>query len=182
MEATIMELEARLSAVEASPQDNGTLDMIVRRPAHNEREVVESAELDLVEGVVGDNWRARGSKHTEDGSAMSGAQIAIMNSRIIHLLAQDRARWSLAGDQLYVDLDLSVENLPVGQRLAMGSTIIEITDVPHNGCDKFTERYGHDAIRFVNSREGRQARRRGVFARVVQAGAIHVGDRIVKVK
>jgi MOSC domain-containing protein YiiM len=107
-------------------------------------------------------------------------QIAIMNSRIIGLLAGDRARWPLAGDQLFVDLDISPDNMPPGQRFSIGDTLLEITEMPHTGCAKFTERYGGDAIRFVNSPEGRAARRRGVYARVIQGGSIKAGDRIVK--
>lgn len=178
---TATELQTGLAGLGESPRDNGTLEMIVCRPNIGERRVLDRAELDLVEGLVDDNWWARGSKQTEDGSAHPGTQIAIMNSRIIHLLAQDRSRWSLAGDQLFIDLDLSLDNLPAGQRIAIGSTVLEITDVPHNGCAKFTERFGHDAIRFVNSPEGRQARRRGIFARVIQPGTITVGDTVSKI-
>lgn len=175
------ELEARMAEMGQSPKDKGTLEMIVCRPDEDERLVLELAELDLTEGLVGDNWRARGSKHTEDGKAHPDSQIAIMNSRIIQLLAQDRSRWPLAGDQLYVDLDISAENLPPGQQITIGTAVLEITDMPHTGCAKFTERYGHDAIRFVNSPEGRKLRRRGLYARVLQPGTIKVGDVISKV-
>jgi hypothetical protein len=174
------ELQANLIAAGESPRDHGTVEMIVSRPALGERITLDSATLDVTQGLVGDNWLARGSRHTDDGSAMPDAQIALMNSRVVQALAGDRDRWALAGDQLFVDLDVSVENLPVGQRLSIGTTILEITPLAHNGCAKFTERYGHDAIRFVNSPEGKQARRRGLFARVIQAGTIRVGDTISK--
>lgn len=178
---TASDLQAALDALGQSPADNGIVEMIVCRPTHGERRVLQQAELDLVEGLVGDNWRARGSKSMPDGSANPDAQIAIMNSRTIEVLAQDRARWPLAGDQLFLDLDLSYENLPAGQRIAIGTAVLEITAEPHNGCGKFTERFGSEATRLVNSREGRQARRRGVNARVVQPGTIRVGDAVSKI-
>jgi hypothetical protein len=178
---TMTELEAGLMELGESPRDYGTVEMIVSRPADNERVIMDRAELDVVQGLVGDNWQARGSRHTEDGSARPDAQITLMNSRVAQTVAQDRSRWALAGDQLYVDLDLSEDNLPAGQRIAIGSAILEITALPHTGCDKFTARYGHDAIRFVNSPDGRAQRRRGIYAKVVQAGTISAGDTIRKV-
>jgi hypothetical protein len=181
-ELTMTELQDGLAALGASPRDNGTLEMIVCRPDIEQRNVVDEAEMSIENGVVGDNWRARGSKSTDDGSANPNAQITLMNSRILQLVAQDRSRWALAGDQLIVDMDLSAENLPPGQRIAIGSAVLEITEMPHTGCDKFTARFGHDAIRFVNSAEGRQFRRRGIYARVIQPGTIHTHDTIKKIE
>jgi hypothetical protein len=174
------ELEAGLDEIRRSPQEEGVLEMIVRRPRIDAREVLQEGELDLQKGLVGDNWRARGSAGTADGSAHPDMQLNIMNSRAIALVAQDKARWPLAGDQLYVDLDLSAENLPPGSRLAIGSCMIEVTAVPHTGCDKFMERYGADAARFVNSAIGRQLHLRGINAKVVRGGVIRVGDIVKK--
>jgi hypothetical protein len=173
-------LEAGLEEILASPRDDGVLRMIVARPGIGEREVLEAAELDLVEGLVGDNWRARGSRETADGSAHPDMQLNIMNARVIALLAGSRERWPLAGDQLYVDLDLSSANAPPGTRLELGSSIIEITPEPHTGCKKFVQRYGVEAMRFVNSPLGRQLNLRGACARVVQRGTVRVGDRVRK--
>jgi MOSC domain-containing protein YiiM len=178
---TMTELEAGLIELGDSPSDHGTLEMIVSRPAENERVLMDRGELDVARGLIGDNWQARGSRHTGDGSARPDAQITLMNSRVAQTVATDRSRWALAGDQLFVDLDLSESNLPAGQRIAIGSAILEITALPHTGCDKFTARYGHDAIRFVNSPHGRAQRRRGIYAMVVQAGTISAGDTISKI-
>jgi MOSC domain-containing protein YiiM len=142
---------------------------------------VNEAELNLEEGLVGDTWKTRGSKATPDGSANINAQITLMNMRAIALLAQDEARWALAGDQLFVDFDLSEANIPAGTRLAIGSAILEVSATPHTGCAKFSERFGKDALKFVNSPEGKQLHLRGINARVVQAGEIQVGDMVKKV-
>ena len=132
------ELEAGLPEILASPKDDGVVSMIVRRPDTDQREVLDSGELDVAEGLVGDNWHSRGSRMTADGSAHPEMQLNLMNTRVISLVARSRERWALAGDQFFVDLDLAKENLPAGTRLAMGSAIIEVTAVPHLGCKKFT--------------------------------------------
>ena len=173
---SIAELEAGLEAIRCSPADGGAVELIVRRPDQSQREIVEVAQLDLAEGLVGDNWRARGSRHTADGSAHPDAQLTVMNSRAIALLAQDPQRRALAGDQVYVDLDLGVENLPPGARLAIGTAVIEVTGLPHTGCRFFSDRFGVAATKFVNSPEGKQLRLRGLNAKVVQAGTLRVGD------
>jgi len=139
---TKAELEAGLAEIRQSPKDEGVLEMIVRRPQSGEREVLAVGELDLIEGLVGDNWRTRGSSLTADGSAHPEMQLNVMNSRVIALVAQNKGRWHLAGDQLFIDLDLSAENLPPGSRLAIGSAVIEVTAPPHTGCQKFVERFG----------------------------------------
>jgi len=179
---TMEELEAGLETIGESPRDNGVIEMIVSRPSVDERLLLNHADIDLGGGMVGDSWVARGSKSTPDGKANPAAQITLMNSRIANLVAGDRSRWQWAGDQFYVDFDISMENLPPGQKIAIGSVILEVSEVPHTGCAKFTERFGHAAIQFVNSPTGRQARRRGVNTRVVQGGTIRVGDSITKVE
>lgn len=171
-------LEAGLPEILASPENEGVVKMIVRRPGVGEREVVESGELDLAEGLVGDNWRLRGSTQTEDGKAHPEMQLNLMNSRVIALVAGSRDRWRLAGDQLFIDLDLSKENLPAGTRLAMGSAIVEVTSVPHLGCRKFVARFGIEAMKFVNSRRGKKLRLRGINAKVVKPGRVSTGDRV----
>ena len=170
------ELEAGLDEIRRSPKDEGKLELIVRRPQLGEREVLEEGELDLVRGLVGDNWITRGSSRTADGSSHPDMQLNIMNSRVIALLAQDKERWRLAGDQLFINMDLSTENLPAGTRLALGSAVIEVTPQPHTGCNKFVERFGLAAMKFVNSTIGRQLCLRGINAKVVKSGVIRVGD------
>lgn len=177
---TRTEIETGLDPIRQSPADGGVLELIVSRPATGRREVLPLAELDLTHGLVGDNWRARGSRSTPDGAAQPDRQLTVMNARAITLLARTRDRWPLAGDQLYVDLDLSAANLPPGTHLALGAAVIEVTAVPHTGCAKFTQRFGADAMKFVNSPTGRALNLRGINARVVQPGAIRTGDVVRK--
>jgi hypothetical protein len=166
---TQQELEAGLDQVSNSPKDHGRIELIVRRPRVGGREVVEVAELTLAEGLLGDSWKTR-------TDASLDMQINIMNSRAAALVAREKERWSLAGDQFYVDLDLSDANLPPGARLALGTAVIEITSIPHDGCGKFASRFGRDATRFVNSRRGKELHLRGLNARVVTPGTVRTGD------
>jgi hypothetical protein len=177
---TMTELEEGLDSIRQSPKNEGILELIVRRPRVNERESLEEGELDLVEGLVGDNWRIRGSSRTTNRAANPDTQLAIMNTRAIALIAQGKERWPLAGDQLLIDLDLSEANLPAGTRLAVGGAVIEVTDKPHTGCSKFAARFGPDAMTFVNSPVGIQLHLRGVLAKVVQPGTIRIGDAVKK--
>jgi len=174
------ELEAALAHLLAAPRGEGELRLIVARPRPGERELMSAARLDAVEGLVGDNWLARGSRHTPDGSAVPEMQITVMNARVAALVAGGETNMALAGDQLYVDLDLSVDNLPVGFRLSIGSAVLEVTAPPHTGCKKFVARFGEDAMRFVNSRDGRAHRLRGMNTKVVVAGTVRIGDRCRK--
>ena len=173
---TMDELEAGLDAIRQAPKDEGVLQLIVRRPQIEEREVLQEGELHLEEGLVGDSWIRRGSSRTADGSPHPDMQLNIMSARAVALVAQDKTRWHLAGDQLYIDMDLSAENLPAGTQLAIGSAVIEVTPPPHTGCKKFVSRFGLDAMKFVNSAVGRELRLRGLNAKVVQPGLIRVGD------
>ncbi|SVA69228.1 uncharacterized protein METZ01_LOCUS122082 [marine metagenome] len=153
--------------------------MIVRRPDVDEREVLSQGKLDIVEGLVGDTWKSRGSSRTDDGSAHPDMQLNIMNSRVINLVATSRERWPLAGDQLFIDLDLSEDNLPPGTRLELGTAVIEVTAIPHTGCKKFVERFGLDAVKFVNSGIN-NLKLRGVNAKVVRPGLVSAGDKVRK--
>ncbi len=173
---TMTELEAGLDEIRRSPKSEGILEMIVRRPRPGEREVLAEGDVHPLEGLVGDCWRVRGSSRTADGSAHPDMQLNVMNSRVIALMARLRDRWPLAGDQLYLDLDLSEENLPAGTRLALGTALIEVTAQPHTGCKKFVERFGLEALKFVNSEAGKRLRLRGVNAKVIEGGVIRVGQ------
>jgi hypothetical protein len=168
------ELEAGLPMLGLSPQDAGTIEMIVVRPAEDERLTPDTVEISAALGVHGDHWSVGKYREYRD------TQIAIINSRLLDLVSGGRQRWPLAGDNIVADLDLSQVNLVPGQKLEMGSAVVEITETPHEGCNKFAARFGAQALRFVNVGQGKEMRLRGIYARVVQDGAISVGDRINK--
>jgi len=174
MTTTADDLRAGLPHIAAAPADNGTLELIARRPAVDEREVLDEAELDVELGLVGDSWSTRGSRPNPK------AQVTLMNVRAVALVAGGRDRWALAGDQLFVDLDLSGANLPPGTRLEIGSAVVEVSDLPHLGCGKFTARFGEEARSLVNSDEGVALNMRGINTTVVQSGTVRCGDTVRK--
>jgi MOSC domain-containing protein YiiM len=175
-------LEAELGQIRDSPRDGGQVVLVVRRPAVGVRELPGEAMLDLTAGLAGDNWLARGSTNTPDGLADPERQVTVMNSRAAELVAGGFGRMPLAGDQLFIDLDLSIDNLPAGSLLAIGQAVLQVSSAPHLGCAKFVHRFGADAMRFVNSRTGRRLRLRGMNTRVVQPGLVRVGDRAAKIR
>lgn len=177
MHKTTEELQALLDEILDTPTDTGPVEMIVRRPGENQREVVQSAELSTEQGLVGDNWIERVGK---DGRPNMKAQLTLMNSRVTDAVAGTRERWPLAGDQIYVDMDISVDNLPPGSRIEIGDAVVEISDTPHTGCAKFAGRFGKEALRFANVGVGRENRFRGVNAFVVESGSFRVGDKVRK--
>jgi MOSC domain-containing protein YiiM len=178
---TIAALQAGLPEIRNAPANDGIVQAIVIRPRTNEREDVETCEISAAGGVHGDSWVRKSWIKTEAGAPHPDAQICIMNSRVIDVIAGgERANWPPAGDNFLIDLDVSEANLKPGQRLLMGSAIIEITGEPHLGCAKFSKRYGRDAVVFVNKGDGPSLRLRGVYARVVQDGRVSVGDRVLK--
>src|ERR1700683_1209966 len=169
-------LELGLEEIRRSPSDRGLIELIVRRPVENERELLDEAEIDTSVGLIGDCWPRKETSQTPDGSPHPDAQLTLMNSRVASLVARDPERRPLAGDQLFVDLDLRAATLPRGTRLRAGSVVIEVTALPHRGCGKFTARFGVDAAKFVNSRVGRELNLRGINARVLEGGTVRVGD------
>lgn len=177
----IASLDAGLDLIRDAPKDAGPIELIVRRPANDEREVLDAAMLDPAAGMVGDVWSTKPTISTPDGSPHPRKQVTIMNARAARLVAgPGRERWALAGDQLFADLDLSYENLPPGTRLAAGEAVLEVSEVPHRGCKKFAARFGLDALRFVNSDAGKLLNLRGINTAVIAAGVVRAGDRITK--
>jgi len=175
------ELDAGLDFIRQSPADGGTLQMISRRPATDERELLQEGQLDLKEGLAGDSWSTRGRGSDPPREPNPDTQLTLMNSRVADLVSGSQERWPLAGDQLFVDLNIGLDNLPAGTRLAVGSAVIEVTAEPHTGCKKFVARYGMEAMNFVNTPEGKHMCLRGINTKIVEAGAIRVGDKITKV-
>ena len=174
------EIERAAAVLGSSPTENGVVEMIVCRPARYERMVLDEGTLEVAHGLIGDTWEARGATNTPDGRSDRIRQVTVMNSRALASVAGERGRWELAGDQLIVDLDLSMVNLPAGTRLQIGEAVAEVTEPPHTGCAKFAGRYGVDALAWVSDRAGRQRRRRGMHVRVLRSGTVRPGDLIRK--
>jgi hypothetical protein len=175
------DFDAHLDRIRDAPRGEGRLELIVRRPAVGERDVVAEARLDAVLGLEGDSWLARGSRSRPDGSADPACQVTLISTRVLAAIEPDEARWPLAGDQLYVDFDLRTETLPAGSRLAIGSAVIEVSEKPHTGCAKFSSRFGIDALAWISTPVGRAHRMRGLNAAIVEPGTIRTGDPIRRV-
>lgn len=181
LEATALGRASRgLSEIGQSPQDQGLLKAIVVRPQSTQRSSLTECHHSPELGVEGDHWAKGCWLSLADGSPDPAVQVTIMNARVIALIAQQESRWSIAGDNLYVGLDLSDENLPCGQHLSIGSVVLEVTEKSHTGCDKFAKQFGDDARRFVHSPEGMRLRLRGINTKIVQAGTVKVGDKVQK--
>ncbi|WP_239490201.1 MOSC domain-containing protein [Luteitalea sp. TBR-22] len=178
--ATLDELAACLPDIRQAPTDHGVVAMVVRRPAEGARDVLGEGMFSEDDGLAGDTWRQRRSRRSADGSPHPDMQVTLMGTRAIRAITPDESRWPLAGDQLIVDLDLTYANLPPGTRLQVGQAILQVTDQPHTGCDKFIARFGVDAMKWVNSPEGRALNLRGIYAKVVAPGAVRPGDTVRK--
>lgn len=177
---TTQEIEAGLPDVHASPKDHGELVAIFTRPAVGERRELQATEITAECGIPDDHWSKGCWKSLENGAPDPDVQISLMSSRFINLIASSRENWGLSGNNIFVDLDLTPENLPIGQKLKVGAAELVITAVPYTGCAKFIERYGRDACVYVNRGLGRDMRLRGVYGRVVKDGYIKVGDKVTK--
>lgn len=178
---TIDTLETGLTDIENSPKDNGSIEMIVVRPQKKHRATLQECELSSKGGVEGDHWAKGCWKSLPDGRPDPDVQVTIMNSRCLELISASKSQWPLAGDNFIADMDLSVDNLQPGQKLSIGTAIIQITSVPHTGCNQFKERFGLDSLKFISSKRGKELRLRGIYAKVVQDGSVKVGDRLKKI-
>ena len=158
----------------APPRDRGTLRLVCRRVEPGVHETPAEAQLSVEAGLVGDRWDAARDPDRD-------TQITLMNATVAELVAAGRQPLHEAGDNLLVDFDISYDNLPPGTRLRIGQTVLEMTEAPHTGCSKFSERFGQDALRWVNWRHWRERRLRGVNARVIEGGTIRVGDEVARI-
>ena len=175
------EIENKLEYILSSPSVEGEVKMIVRRPTIEGREVLTEGELTFEDGLKGDTWKLRNSSKTKNDGPLLDAQLTIINSRLIDAISKSMDDWPLAGDQLYVDFDLSRENIPAGTLLKIGKSIVEVSATPHTGCGKFKERFGSEALKFINSERGRFLNLRGINAKIIQEGIIATGDRVLKI-
>ncbi len=178
---TLEHMESYLEIIRDAPSDEGVVEMIVSRPKTNSRRILDHADIHQEHGLVGDNWLARGDKHTADGTADTGRQLTLMGSRAIRAITDSEQRWPEAGDQFFVDFDLSAGNLPAGSRIAIGEAELEVSPLPHLGCRKFSERFGKEATQFVNSEAGKALNLRGINATVIKPGKVAKGDTIRKI-
>ena len=171
-------LDPHLPTLRALSSEQGTLELIVVRPTEGERELPDAAELTIEDGLVGDRWTQR---IDPDGNVHRDNQLTIASTHLLGLIAEPE-RWPLAGDNLLVDIGLDKESLPTGSRLAIGDTVVvQISEEPHTGCAKFSARFGSDALKFINSPEGRELRLRGVNAHVIVPGTVSTGDTVRRI-
>lgn len=168
---TLGDLQRELHELPPSPTDEGRVALIVRRvAAGGRREILDAVELDAVTGVPGDAWGRRPQKDAD-------MQIAVMQIDVARLIANGQPI-PLFGDNLFVELDLRASNLPPGTRVGIGSALLEITPMPHNGCRKFQSRFGHEALQFVAGKDLRHRNLRGIYMRVVEPGVVRQGDSV----
>jgi hypothetical protein len=177
---TRAEIEAGIGPVLQSPAEGAAVEALFSRPAPGKRLDLPALEVSVSGGIAGDHWSLGCWKTLPDGSPDPDVQVSLMNRRMLHLIAGARDNWARAGNNIIVDMDLSIDNLPIGQRLRVGTAELEIGPVANTGCDFFIERYGRDACVFVNTGIAKQKRLRGVYARVVKDGQIRIGDIIRK--
>jgi MOSC domain-containing protein YiiM len=167
---TLADLERGLAALTATPADRGRVALIVRRVENGRREVPGRVTIAPDTGVPGDAWGRRPGRDP-------AMQLAVMQLDVAELIANGQPL-ALYGDNLFLDLDLSTRNLPLGSRVRAGDVVLEVTPAPHNGCRKFRARFGDEALRFVSSPSLRSRNLRGIYLRVVAAGALACGDAV----
>jgi hypothetical protein len=165
----LSELDRRLDAMRASPRDVGIVRALVRRAdGGGRRELLDSVTLSEVEGMPGDAWGRRPDRTPE-------SQLTAVEWGVAELIANGHPI-ALFGDQLFLELDLSKGNLPVGSRVRLGAAVLEVSPKAHNGCQKYRRRFGPDALRFASRPDSRHRNFRGIYFRVVTEGLVRVGD------
>ncbi|MEP3440656.1 MAG: hypothetical protein ABJN72_04185 [Sulfitobacter sp.] len=178
--ASLTECEAALEAILAAPKTNAVIEQLCFRPDYGLREFPDTLELTVARGIIGERWTKKPWLILPDGAPDPRIQISILQKRIMDLCWRDRSHTPHPGDPFVVDMDLSAENLPVGTQLRAGSAVIEVSDKFNTACVKWRDRYGNDSLRWINKRENRPYRLRGVLCKIVQDGTVNAGDQLVK--
>lgn len=178
MNSRLVDLETILEDVRNSPTEVGKILLIAVRPANGERLVVDQARMSTETGLEGDNWLDRSA---DKDNVSRHNQLTLMNSRFADAITPDGKGWELAGDQLYVDFDISLENAPAGTLLQVGGATIRISEEPHTGCAKFVRRFGREMLKMTQTDVGKDLRLRGVNASVIESGTVCTGDSIRRV-
>ncbi len=178
--ATGAELKAALGHIRAAPADGAAVEMLCLRPGYGERRFVDEITVTRDQGIPGERWQTQPWLRLDDGSPHPGIQISILSRRVLDLVWRDRENTVHPGDTFVADMDLSEDNLPVGQILQAGSAHLQVSDVFNNGCVKWKTRYGVPALEWINLPDHRALRLRGILCRVLRDGVIRNGDRLKK--
>ncbi len=179
--ATLDFLNARRDWALAAPKDHAPILTLCVRPNEGERTFVSKMQLDPKQGVVGDRWIRKTWMYLEDGSPDPRIQVCLLGSRVLQLIRRDPDGMTYPGDNIIADMDFSEANMPVGQRLKIGTTVIEVSDVFNTACSKWNERHGNDSLKWINLPENKPHRLRGILCKVVQPGEVTLTDSIQKI-
>ena len=180
-EISRIQLDQALPDVMAAPKDRAAIGMLCLRPERNQRKFVDQIEVSPQKGIAGERWLESPWLTTPEGAPHPGIQISILQQRVLDLVWQDRENTPHPGDTFVVDMDLSHDNLPVGQLLSVGTAILKVSDVFNDGCVKWKARYGAAAKDWIVADDHPKLRLRGVLCSVERAGLLKAGDFLTKI-